>query len=170
MTRYPSIHMWFNAIWGGKPQMVQIQELPHCTPEILYAQAWPVHPETVMGLFSFRQEHVLECARRHIERTQFEGDSRYHPFDQSVLKWLANVDWSASEPIRLPQGWVGIECALLPLIEENEFRVKCLGCNRDYLPESLVRVAETHGFGSFHHILDCPKDHRLIAIETIHTV
>lgn len=170
MTRYPAIHMWFDAIWGSKPQRVQIQELPRCTPYILYAQAWPADPKMAMGVFSLDQARVLEHARRHIKRNQFESNGRYHPFDQSLLEWLEDVDRSAPESIRLPQGWIGIESALFPLIEKNEFRVKCRGCHRNYLPESLVRVPETHRFGSFHHILDCPAGHRLLAIETLHTV
>lgn len=123
-----------------------------------------------MGVFSFLQDRVLERTREHVARNQNERNGRYHPFDQAVLEWLENVDWSADDPTRLPHGWTGIENVLLPLIEQNEFEVKCLGCNQDYKPESLICVPETHKFGSFHHILACPENHRLIAIETLHTV
>lgn len=170
MKGYPDIPMWCNAIWGKKAEIVRIHELPRCTPRILYAQAWPAHPTQAMGVFSFLQERVLERTREYIERNRNEREGRYHPFDKAVLEWLKNVDWSAGDPARLPHGWIGIEIILLPLIEKNEFDAKCLGCNQDYKPDSLIRVPETHKFGSFHHILSCPENHRLIAMETIHTV
>jgi hypothetical protein len=119
-------------------------------------------------LFSFSQEQVLESARRHIGRNQDRQDNP--PFDQAVLDWLQDVDWLAPSPVRLPHGWVGMESILLPLIEGNSFEIRCMGCQRNYRPPSLVCVPETHKFGSFHHILDCPEGHRLIAIETAHTV
>lgn len=168
MRGYPSIHMWFNAVWGREAQKVSIHELPRCTPRILYAQAWPAHPEKAMGLFSFSQEQVLERVREHLEWNRDANGN--HPFDLSILEWLQNVDWLSHEPVRLPHGWVGIEIILLWIIEGKDFEIRCLGCQRDYRPPSLIRVPETHKFGSFHHILDCPEGHRLIAIETMHTV
>jgi len=147
MRGYPSIHLWFNAIWGEKAQKVSLHELPRCTPRILYAQAWPAHPERAVGLFSFSQEHVLVWVREHLEWNRYGNDN--HPFDQSILEYLQNVGWLSHDPARLPHGWVGIENILLPLIQENDFEIKCLGCQRDYRPQSLICVPETHKFGSF---------------------
>jgi hypothetical protein len=168
MRGHPSIYMWFNAVWAGEAQKVRIRELPRCTLRTLYARVWPPLPERAMGLFSFSQKQVLESARRHIERNQDGRDN--HPFDQAVLDWLQDVDLLAPSAVRLPHGWVGMESILLPLIEGNSFEIRCMGCQRNYRPRRLVCVLETHRFGSFHHILDCPEGHRLIAIETVHTV
>lgn len=160
--------MWSNAVWGNRPQEVIIGELPGCTEEIRYAQAWPAYHELAMGLFTFERKSVWESAWRLVERNKWEEGEPPHPLESALLKWLGDPDFLASEPIRIPAGWVGMESVLLPLIERNAFKIKCLGCNREYRPESLEIVPETHKLGTFHHILDCPEGHRLIAIETMH--
>lgn len=131
MSKNPSIHMWINARGKGKPQSVDIEELPRCTEEIQYAQAWPVDPAFAMGLFTFEREKVRESVCDFLKIGKWESDEHLHPFDLSIVNWLADVDFLAIEPIRLPQGWAGMENALFSLIEGNEFKMKCLGCARD---------------------------------------
>lgn len=122
-----------------------------------------------MGLFTFERELVLAAATHHVERNKWDPDESVHPFDQAVLEWLSDPDYLAQEPVRLPKGWFGMEIVLLPLIESGDFEVRCLGCEREYDPSSLVLVPETHRYGSFHRIWDCPEGHRLIKIEYMHT-
>lgn len=161
--------MWWDAIWGHGAKRVEIHGLPRCTQQIRYAQAWPPHRTTAMGLFAFNRELVLEGATQHVERNRWDPDESDHPFDLAVLEWLRDLDYLAQEPVRLPEGWVGIEIVLLPLIESGDFEIHCLGCKRKYLPSTLILVPETHRFGSFHRIWDCPEGHRLIKIEYMHT-
>ena len=148
---------------------VEFHQLPRCTEQIRYAQAWPPFRATAMGLFTFEREDVLAGAKQHVECNKWEPDESNHPFDQAVLEWLSDPDYLARESVRLPQGWVGMEIILLPLIESGAFALHCLGCKREYRPSDLLLVPETHRFGSFHRIWDCPEGHRLIKIEYMHT-
>lgn len=168
MNRYSSIAIWSRAIWGHHPKQVQIHELPRCTDHIRYAQAWPPDRSTAMGIFTFLRELVLEEAAKHVERNKGNPQASIHPFDGAVLHWLSDPDPLAQEPVRLPEGWAGMETILLPLIETGHFAVRCLGCAREYQQSDLVLVPETHRSGSFHRIWDCPMGHRLIQIEYLH--
>lgn len=166
---YPQIHQWYHCN-SSHSKRVKIADLPRITPRFRYQQAIRLGSHVGSGVLTFSREDFQTALSERLLRDREEG---LHPFDASLLQWVADVDAGSAEPCLLPVGWHGIENVLLKLIDGRKYSAFCAECGRDHGSSDVGcdNFSETfgssmYGFGR----VRCPKGHVLFQTETMHAI